>query len=264
MRLFELLSIPMGPLSPPARPCSGAVRLRGGKLFRPLKLAPKCDKCALITPLPIRRWPGRFRHPAAGCVVLRSPLWTELTYEPPFWVHLVIFLPDHHCCLTAASLKAAWSPRNITQAEEGPGEVTDCSPSPTQPCSSPARAGRPLMSASASGSCSGCSGKRSACADCGQARRPGTESRRAKNGRRSSRTITSTASRLARRFRPCERTPCSALGTGAEGGGGYEVLTPLRLAAAAKSSSIAALSLRSAAMFRAAAGQVAGEVTITA
>lgn len=29
----------------------------------------------------------------AGFLVLGAALWTELTYEPPFWVHLVIFLP---------------------------------------------------------------------------------------------------------------------------------------------------------------------------
>ena len=29
----------------------------------------------------------------AGFLVLGLALWVELTFEPPFWVHLVIFLP---------------------------------------------------------------------------------------------------------------------------------------------------------------------------
>lgn len=28
-----------------------------------------------------------------GFIVLGAALWTELAFEPPFWVHLVIFLP---------------------------------------------------------------------------------------------------------------------------------------------------------------------------
>jgi uncharacterized protein (DUF983 family) len=28
-----------------------------------------------------------------GFIVLGAALWTEIVYEPPFWVHLVIFMP---------------------------------------------------------------------------------------------------------------------------------------------------------------------------
>ncbi len=66
-----------------------------GKLFDGLlQLAPRCDKCGLDYAFADSGdGPAVFVILLAGCVVLGLALWTELTYEPPFWVHLVIFLP---------------------------------------------------------------------------------------------------------------------------------------------------------------------------
>jgi uncharacterized protein (DUF983 family) len=66
-----------------------------GKLFDGLlNLAPKCDKCGLDYAFADSGdGPAVFVILLAGCVVLGLALWVELAYEPPFWVHLVIFLP---------------------------------------------------------------------------------------------------------------------------------------------------------------------------
>jgi uncharacterized protein (DUF983 family) len=66
-----------------------------GKLFKGfLTLAPACDKCGLDYGFADSGdGPAVFVTLLAGCVVLGLALWVELTYEPPFWVHLVIFLP---------------------------------------------------------------------------------------------------------------------------------------------------------------------------
>jgi uncharacterized protein (DUF983 family) len=37
--------------------------------------------------------PAVFVTLLAGFVIVGLALWTEMTFEPPFWVHLVIFLP---------------------------------------------------------------------------------------------------------------------------------------------------------------------------
>ena len=37
--------------------------------------------------------PAVFVSLLGGFIVLGASLWTELAFEPPFWVHLVIFLP---------------------------------------------------------------------------------------------------------------------------------------------------------------------------
>jgi uncharacterized protein (DUF983 family) len=37
--------------------------------------------------------PAVFVTLIGGFLVLGAALWTELTFEPPFWVHLVVFLP---------------------------------------------------------------------------------------------------------------------------------------------------------------------------
>ncbi len=66
-----------------------------GKLFSGLLgVAPKCDKCGLDFKFSdTGDGPAVFVTLIAGLAVLGAALWTELRYEPPFWVHLVIFLP---------------------------------------------------------------------------------------------------------------------------------------------------------------------------
>ena len=66
-----------------------------GKLFDGfLTLAPGCDRCGLDYGFADSGdGPAVFVILLAGCLVLGLALWVELTYEPPFWVHLAIFLP---------------------------------------------------------------------------------------------------------------------------------------------------------------------------
>lgn len=66
-----------------------------GKLFSGLlQLAPRCSSCNLdYAFVDTGDGPAVFVTLFAGFVVLGAALWTELTYEPPFWVHLVVFLP---------------------------------------------------------------------------------------------------------------------------------------------------------------------------
>lgn len=70
-------------------------RCGSGKLFSGLlSVAPRCDKCGLdygfVDP---GDGPAVFGTLVGGFAVLGAALWTELRYEPPIWVHLVIFLP---------------------------------------------------------------------------------------------------------------------------------------------------------------------------
>lgn len=46
-----------------------------------------------ISALLIGDGPAVFVAFFGGFIVLGAALWTELAFEPPFWVHLVIFLP---------------------------------------------------------------------------------------------------------------------------------------------------------------------------
>ena len=66
-----------------------------GKLFSGLiNLAPRCTACDLdFAFADTGDGPAVFVTLFAGFFVLGAALWTELVYEPPFWVHLVVFLP---------------------------------------------------------------------------------------------------------------------------------------------------------------------------
>jgi uncharacterized protein (DUF983 family) len=66
-----------------------------GKIFAGfLTLAPRCGKCGLDFGFANSGdGPAVFVSLIGGFTVLGAALWTELRYEPPFWVHLVIFLP---------------------------------------------------------------------------------------------------------------------------------------------------------------------------
>lgn len=57
-------------------------------------MAPKCDVCGLDYAFADSAdGPAVFVCLIGGFIVLGAALWTELVYEPPMWVHLVVFLP---------------------------------------------------------------------------------------------------------------------------------------------------------------------------
>ena len=59
-----------------------------------LTLAPRCSHCGLdFSFADSGDGPAVFVSLIGGFIVLGAALWTELVYEPPFWVHLVVFLP---------------------------------------------------------------------------------------------------------------------------------------------------------------------------
>ena len=59
-----------------------------------IDLAPRCGTCGLDYAFAdAGDGPAVFVTLFAGFFVLGLALWTELRFEPPFWVHLVIFLP---------------------------------------------------------------------------------------------------------------------------------------------------------------------------
>jgi uncharacterized protein (DUF983 family) len=66
-----------------------------GKLFNGfLTLAPRCSNCDLDYKFADSGdGPAVFVILIAGFIIVGLLLWTEINYEPPFWVHLVIFLP---------------------------------------------------------------------------------------------------------------------------------------------------------------------------
>ncbi len=66
-----------------------------GRLFAGfITLAPNCSVCGLNFDFAeAGDGPAVFVILLAGFLVVGLALWTELTYEPPFWVHLIIFLP---------------------------------------------------------------------------------------------------------------------------------------------------------------------------
>jgi len=70
-------------------------RCRQGGIFASfLGLAPRCPACGLdLGFADAGDGPAVFVSLIGGFAVLGAALWTELRYEPPFWLHLVVFLP---------------------------------------------------------------------------------------------------------------------------------------------------------------------------
>lgn len=66
-----------------------------GKAFSGLlNIAPRCNVCGLdFSFADTGDGPAVFVILFAGFFVLGAALWTEVVFEPPFWVHIVIFLP---------------------------------------------------------------------------------------------------------------------------------------------------------------------------
>src|ERR1700744_6279545 len=70
-------------------------RCRQGKLFQGfLTLRPRCDGCGLDYDFAdAGDGPAVFIMFLAGAIVVAAALVTEVLYQPPFWVHAVLWLP---------------------------------------------------------------------------------------------------------------------------------------------------------------------------
>ncbi|HLJ71078.1 MAG TPA: DUF983 domain-containing protein [Roseiarcus sp.] len=66
-----------------------------GRLFDGfVALAPRCAACGLdYSFADSGDGPAVFVALIGGFIVLGAALWTEIVYEPPIWVHMVVFLP---------------------------------------------------------------------------------------------------------------------------------------------------------------------------
>jgi uncharacterized protein (DUF983 family) len=66
-----------------------------GKLFNGfLSLAPRCDACGLdYSFVDSADGPAFFVMFIAGFIVAAAALATEVAYEPPYWVHAVLWVP---------------------------------------------------------------------------------------------------------------------------------------------------------------------------
>ena len=66
-----------------------------GKLFKGLlTVREKCEVCGLdLSPHDSGDGPAVFVILILGAVLMPLILWVEFTFEPPTWVHLVIWLP---------------------------------------------------------------------------------------------------------------------------------------------------------------------------
>ncbi|MDP8918626.1 MAG: DUF983 domain-containing protein [Pseudomonadota bacterium] len=84
----------------PSAPSPIAVGLKGlcprcgkGHLFRGyLKIQPKCEVCGLdLAFADAGDGPAFFVMSIVGILVVALALWAEFAYEPPIWVHLVMW-----------------------------------------------------------------------------------------------------------------------------------------------------------------------------
>lgn len=58
------------------------------------KFAPKCRVCGLdFTQFNVGDGPAAFLTMIIGAVVVAMALWVEFRFEPPLWVHAVLWLP---------------------------------------------------------------------------------------------------------------------------------------------------------------------------
>jgi uncharacterized protein (DUF983 family) len=99
-------------------------RCGNGRLFDGfLKLKPACTACGLSYAFADSGdGPAVFVILAAGALMAGLVLWTEVTYEPPLWLHAVVFLPLTLavCLAMLRPLKAALVHRQYaTRAQEG-------------------------------------------------------------------------------------------------------------------------------------------------
>jgi len=70
-------------------------RCGDGRLFSGfVSVAPHCEVCGLdYSFADAGDGPAVFVALFGGFIVLGAALWTEIVYQPPMWVHMVVFLP---------------------------------------------------------------------------------------------------------------------------------------------------------------------------
>src|SRR5450432_4931484 len=70
-------------------------RCGGGKLFKGfLGLQPSCGACGLVYDFgESDDGPAVFVVLVGGAIVIGGALWTEVTYAPPLWIEMAVFLP---------------------------------------------------------------------------------------------------------------------------------------------------------------------------
>ncbi|WP_158815677.1 DUF983 domain-containing protein [Methylocapsa sp. S129] len=85
---------------PPISPISAGLagrcpRCGDGRMFSGfINVAPRCENCGLdYSFAESGDGPAVFVALFGGFVVLGAALWTEVVYQPPMWVHMVVFLP---------------------------------------------------------------------------------------------------------------------------------------------------------------------------
>ena len=85
---------------PPLSPFSAGLRCRcprcgEGKLFSGLlTVRPSCAACGLdFSTIDAGDGPAVFVILILGFIVVGLALWLELKYEPPFWLHMVLWTP---------------------------------------------------------------------------------------------------------------------------------------------------------------------------
>lgn len=84
------------PISPVSVGLAGRCpRCGDGRLFAGfVNVAPRCEACGLDYGFAdAGDGPAVFVTLFAGLVVLGLALWVEIAFQPPIWVHMVIFLP---------------------------------------------------------------------------------------------------------------------------------------------------------------------------
>lgn len=84
------------PQSPYATGLAGRCpRCGEGHMFKGfIEIAERCDVCDLdLKFADAGDGPAVFVSLFAGFIVLGAALWVEFTFEPPFWVHILVFGP---------------------------------------------------------------------------------------------------------------------------------------------------------------------------
>jgi uncharacterized protein (DUF983 family) len=91
-----MTEVERAPVSPFAAGLAGRCpRCGEGPLFSGfVALAPRCVSCGLdYSFADSGDGPAVFIALIGGFIVLGAALWTEIVYEPPIWVHMILFLP---------------------------------------------------------------------------------------------------------------------------------------------------------------------------
>lgn len=60
----------------------------------PVKFAPRCRACGLdFTQFNVGDGPAAFLTLIVGAIVAVLAIWLQLSFEPPFWVHVILWVP---------------------------------------------------------------------------------------------------------------------------------------------------------------------------